>query len=351
MIKQPKTTVEEFRTTQTSFKRIALHILFWAFYVLFFGSIYGKYGNDFQWYILESVCMLPFVMAATYLTIYLILPNYLKKRHIWLSMLLVLFVLFVFTLGQRMVLRKINGLDITIDSLFSLSYVYLVIETNFIVATAIAIKIFKLWLGQQEEKHEIEKRNLKTELSLLRSQLHPHFLFNTMNNLYALSMEESGKTSEGIARISDLLSSVLYECNEAEIPIEKEVALIRNYIHLEEMRYDDRLQLEFDIIGELKGKKIAPMLFFTFVENCFKHGSSCDQQRPYIKIILVLENDQICFSSENSKPAADRPLNKERKGIGLANVKKRLEILYPNRYTLDIQNEDCVFKLSLTIRS
>ncbi len=292
-------------------KRLSLHILFWLFYVLFFGSIYGKYGNDFQWYLLESLCMMPFVMAATYTTIYAILPYYLKKRNLVLSVIAVILVLFVTTLGERIFLRKLNSLQITFDTIFTLSYVYLLLETNFIVATAVAIKIVKKWFAQQEEKHEMEKRNLETELSLLKSQLHPHFLFNTMNNLYALSLEESSKTSEGIAKIANLLRSVLYECNDTEVTLDKEIKLIENYIDLERMRYDNRLSLEFNVSGQVDKVNIAPMLLFTFVENCFKHGSSNDTGNPFINININVTENEIVFFVENSKPELNRNETKD----------------------------------------
>lgn len=330
--------------------RVFHHILFWLFYVLFFGSIYGKYGKDFQWYLLESVCMLPFVMLATYITIYLLLPNYLKKRNLLFTIFAVIAVLFVSTIGERMFLRKINSLEITLNSLFTLSYVYLLLETNFIVATAVTIKIVKEWFVQQQEKHELEKRNLKTELNLLKAQLHPHFLFNTMNNLYALSLEKSSKTSEGIAKLSTLLRSILYECDEAEITLDKEINLIENYIDLERMRYGDRLNLEFEVNGPVKKMKIAPMVLLTFIENCFKHGSSNDSQNPFIKISLNVSDKDFIFFAENSKPKLiQQTKNIESGGIGLNNVKKRLEIIYGEKYELKIKDKENTFEVYLSI--
>ena len=167
-------------------KRFLLHVFFWLFYVLFFGSIYGKYGNDYKWYLFESLCMLPFVMIATYCTIYGLLPFYLKKRNLPLTLIFLVLLIFSVTLGERIFLRKINQLPITFDSLFGVTFLYLMLETNFIVAIALAIKIVKKWKVEQEKKFEMEKLNLQTELNLLKAQLHPHFLFNTMNNLNEL---------------------------------------------------------------------------------------------------------------------------------------------------------------------
>lgn len=331
-------------------KRLLLHVLFWMFYVLFFGSIYGKYGNDYKWYLFESLCMLPFVMAATYTTIYVLLPFYLKKRNLLLTVLLLVLLVFTITLCERIALRSINQLPITFDSLFGVTFLYLMLETNFMVAIAFAIKVVKKWKVQQEEKFEMEKLNLQSELNLLKAQLHPHFLFNTMNNLYALSLEESTKTSEGIAKISELLRSVLYDCNDVEIELEKEIKLIENYIDLEKMRYGKRLKVVFEVSGEIRNKTIAPMLFFTFVENCFKHGCSNDPESPFIKIGIKVNENKIQFFAINSKKENKNQDDENKSGgIGLKNVQKRLNIIYGENYDLKINDIQNKFEVSLSI--
>ena len=331
-------------------KRIITHALFWAFYVLFFGTIYGKYGHDYRWYLMESTCMLPFLMIATYTTIYGILPFYLKYKKPIIAVFLIITLLFLVTLGERIVVRKLNALPVTLDSLFGVNFLNLMLETNFMVAIAFAIKFVKKWFEQQQEKHEIEKKNLESELNLLKAQLHPHFLFNTMNNLYALSLEKSTKTSEGIARISDLLRSVLYDCNELEIALEKEISLIQNYIDLEKMRYGNRLDIEFNVNGSIENVKIAPMMLFTFVENSFKHGSSNDPEQPYIHINLDVSPNKLLFMADNSKPNGEKIVNEDQVGgIGLNNVKKRLELIYKGKYELAYGDDNNCYKVRLLI--
>ena len=330
-------------------KRIITHVLFWTSYVLFFGSIYGKYGNDYTWYFIESLCMLPFIMAATYITIYGLLPFYLKKRKLVSTVILIALVLFTATLGERIFLRIINNLPVNYGSIFGVTFLYLFLETNFIVGIAFTIKIVKKWLEQQEEKHEMEKQNLKTELNLLKVQLNPHFLFNTMNNLYSLSLEKSSKTSEGIAKTAELLRSVLYECNESEIPLEKELKLVENYIELEKMRYGKQLQLEFKVEGPVSSHKIAPMLLFTFIENCFKHGCRNSAEEPTIALHLEANPQGIKFSTENNKTEKRKDNSKKSGGIGLKNAKKRLEIIYPEKHRLAVSEDDKYFRLNLEI--
>lgn len=326
--------------------------MFWLCYVLFFGLFYGKYGHDYKLHLLETSFMLPFVMFASYTTIYAVLPYYLRTKNIALTVVVLIVLLFSVTLFERIFIRWLNHLPITSDSMFGVTFLYLFLETNFMVGMAFAIKFCKIWFEHQQEKHDIEKKNLETELKLLKAQLHPHFLFNTMNNLYALSLEESSKTSEGIAKISNLLRSVLYECNEAEVALENEIELIRNYIDLEKMRYCSRLNVTFDVEGEVDGKKIAPMLLFTFIENSFKHGCSNDSENPYIQICINISKEAMNFTVENSKPKEKTAL-KEKKpgGIGLVNARKRLEIIYPGKHKLECNDRDCSYFVSLTIKS
>jgi len=319
---------------------------------MLFGLVYGKFGNDYPYYFLESLGMVPFVMASTYLTIYLILPYYLKKQHFVLSLFLFVGALLLICTLQRMFLRYINNLEIRIGEMYDLSFLSLFLETNFMVGIAMAIKLIKIWFEQQKEKFEIEKRNLQSELNLLKAQIHPHFLFNTMNNLYALSLGQSAKTSEGIAKVSDLLRVVLYDCNDVYIDFEKEINLIRNYIDLQKLRFDNRLSLSFNIEGEPATIKVAPMLYITFIENCFKHGSSNDPDNSWINIGFRITDHQISFTAENSKPMliAEHSSNRS-KGIGLENVKKRLEILYKNNYTLELSESDRSFKVELLLKA
>lgn len=317
---------------------------------MLFGLVYGKFGNNYPYYFLESLGMVPFVMASTYITIYLILPFYLKKQRFLLSLLFFITTLLLTCTLQRIFLRFINALEINLSEIYDLSFLSLFLETNFMVGIAMAIKLIKIWFEQQKEKLEIENRTLQSELSLLKAQIHPHFLFNTMNNLYALSEARSDKTSEGIAKVSDLLRAVLYDCNEVFIEFEKEVSLIKNYLDLQKLRYDDRLALEFEIEGDTAGIRVAPMLFITFIENCFKHGSSNDPDLPWIRIFFRISGNEVTFLAANSKPAIT-PVLTEKGGIGVENVKKRLDILYRNNYELNISEADLYYKVELTLNA
>lgn len=330
-------------------RRIGSHLLFWTFYVLFFGSVYGKYGHNFQWYFIESLVMLPFVMAATYTTVYAVLPFYLRTKKLLSTVLLVITILLLATLGERLILRLINDLPLTSDTIFGVNFLYLFLETNFMVAIVFAIKIVKKWFEQQEEKHLMEKQNLEKELNMLKSQLQPHFLFNSMNNLYSLSLGESAKTSEGIAQMAELLQAVLYECNDSEIPLSKEIKLIENYMELERLRYGEMLDLKINVSGESEGWKIPPMLLFTYVENCFKHGKPNNGEPFLIDITLMISEHKIKFVTHNSISGNNEMPKRHAGGVGLENAKKRLDIIYRDRYSLNISNNEKTWEVLLEI--
>lgn len=330
-------------------RRIGMHILFWVSYVLFFGSIYGKYGKNFQWYFIESLAMLPFVMVAAYTTVYAVLPWYLRTRRLIPTILLVISVLLLVTVGERMLLRLINGLPLTSSSILGVSFLYLFLETNFMVGIVFAIKIVKKWFEQQEQNRAMETRNLEKELVLLKAQLQPHFLFNSMNNLYSLSLVQSAKTSEGIAQLAELLQSVLYDCNDQLFPLSKEIKLINNYLELERLRYDALLDLSFNVSGRVEEWNIPPMLLFTFVENCFKHGKPNPEGDFYICLNLAVTARQLKFIVRNSIAEDRHDRYQETGGVGLVNAKKRMDIIYDASYQLNYGTAGNLWEVYLEI--
>jgi LytS/YehU family sensor histidine kinase len=188
---------------------------------------------------------------------------------------------------------------------------------------------------------------MATELQVLKGQLNPHFLFNTLNNLYSLALSKSSKTAVIIAKMSEMFHYILYECNATEVPISKEIKLIENYIELEQIRYSDRLSVKFEKYVDNMNHLIPPMLLYCYVENCFKHGSSKDPDSPWIKISLHVKNDCLTFEVLNSIPNSGKKDNTE--GVGLLNAQRRLELIYPQNHRLTIREENSEFHVKLNI--
>jgi sensor histidine kinase YesM len=196
-------------------------------------------------------------------------------------------------------------------------------------------------------KTETELRLNEARLKLLQGQLHPHFLFNMLNNLYGLWIEKSGSTPEVILKLSALLDYMLYRCDKDKVPLNEEIRFIRNYIELETIRHDTRLKLEIELHDQAEELLISPLLLFSFVENAFKHGANKTSGESWIKIRLTFKDGQLRFEVENNFDASVNP--SENNGIGLKNVKERLMLLYPEKHRIDIGNENGIFKVTLSI--
>ena len=204
---------------------------------------------------------------------------------------------------------------------------------------------------KQQRLLKLEEEKKSMELKVLKNQLNPHFLFNTLNNLYTLTLKKDDKAPEVIAKLSEILDFVLYRCNEDYVSIEKEIALIDNYIALEKLRYNEnRLNISF-IKNIQESNKISPLIILTFIENAFKHGVINETEKANIKLNLESKKEQIIFSIENTKPQNGITAITTKSKIGLENVRKQLSLLYPKKHSLEIIEDQKKFfiKLKLTV--
>ncbi len=225
-----------------------------------------------------------------------------------------------------------------------LSFCYLCMTTS--AVGPMMIKFFKLLSLKQQEVMRTEEEKTIAELQLLKSQIHPHFLFNTLNNIYAFSILQSLKTPVLILKLSTLLKYMLYECRSEEVKLEKEIQIIRNYIDLEKERYGNRIQMVINIEGDLKGIMISPLLLMPFLENAFKHGLSEQVGNPKLLVDISVKHGLLSCVISNSK---NEFVNFSENGIGINNVKKRLALIYPNSHELTIEEKPHEFTIRLKI--
>jgi len=334
---------------------IASQIIFWAGFTVVLAFLMSYKSNfPFSYHLYNCLINLPAFWLMVYTFVYVILPSMTSAFRILLLVLLTLvlsalasvfklaltrFVFFYFIIPPELA----PGEWITTKLFFS----NLLIIWLTTLVFAIGKRMYE-WPHIQREKHQLEKKNLESELQLLKAQLNPHFLFNTLNNIYSLAIVENApKTAEGIMQISDLLGNIMYDLNAPKITLAKEVRLLDAYIKLQKQRYQDRLDLTFNVHGELEEVEIAPLLLFTFVENCFKHGSSNDPGNPWINIHLNAKHNKITFMAENSRGVN---LDIKKTGIGLKNARKRLDLLYPDSHKIQIFETATTFKVLLYIK-
>lgn len=197
---------------------------------------------------------------------------------------------------------------------------------------------------------ELEKEKTSAELKALKSQLNPHFLFNSLNNIYSLSRKKSPLVPEIIVKLSDLMRHIIYESDVEFIPLENEVEMVKNYIELQNLRSPDPTRVKMEITGDMKGKKITPLLFLPFVENSFKHGLKGSTYDPYVRIKIESTAKVLYFNIVNKKGENIELADSKYKGIGIENVKKRLELMYPGKHSLVISDNGDKFEVNLQIQ-
>jgi len=223
----------------------------------------------------------------------------------------------------------------------------------YVMTFVTAIKITLDFLKEQKRVTDLEKSQLETELLFLKSQISPHFFFNTLNNIYALSVEKSNKTPKIVLKLSELMRYMLYETKGKRQSLEKEILCIQNYLDLERIRNDDRLEVNMSISGDIHEKEIAPVLLLTFIENAFKHGVNKNTGDVTIDISFDIKDDYLHFKVSNPMPIITKHKDNFNlsSGIGIENVKKRLELGYnKSDYKLSFKNKKNIFVVKLVIK-
>lgn len=214
---------------------------------------------------------------------------------------------------------------------------------------AAAIKLMKYWYIKEQNNLQLQKENTESQLQLLKAQVHPHFLFNTLNNIYSYTQSTSPVASSLVMGLSDMLRYMLYECNQPLVPLTKELKMLNDYIVLEKIRYGNTLDLNLDLPHNTDAFQIAPLLLLPFVENSFKHGASQMLDQPWLSLSVTINDNTLHMKLVNAKAENSTP-SRDGSGIGIKNVRRRLELLYPDKHTLKITNADEVFIVDLKLQ-
>ncbi len=307
----------------------------------------------------STLIFLP-LLAFAYLVIYFLLPRYFfnKKNRIittimFSGMFIVILLLQYFSgwlvaanwVSANPAARIMPGPDSIINTNMNI----ILFNYPIVAGFAVIIKMMKRgWLKQQETQH-IAREKAKAELQLLKGQIHPHFLFNTLNNIYFFTLTASQKAPEILTKLTDILRYILNECNRPLVPLVKELKMIEDYMALEKIRYGDGLKMELEITGDYSHKMIPPLLLIPLVENSFKHGTSKMLVQPWVNLNITIEDQSLYFLLSNSRPD-EINLSPHHVQIGLNNVKKRLQLLYPAAHELNIAESTKSFEVFMKIR-
>lgn len=338
--------------------RIGRHVVFWAAAWLFQGFIYSfmypdiGYKMTFILSFAEAMLYLPMHMFLAYSISYVVLPLFAFKGKFWLSLVSVVVLIVITALLSPVSLfflvepfRELIGAPNKNHSVFY-SFMGGLRGALTVSGFFVAIKLLKHWHIKSIENERLERENLSAELELLKSQLHPHFMFNTLNSIYSMALLNSQNTADAIHKLSNLMRYMIAESHKPIISLEQEIHIIKTYIELEKGRLGSKLDHTINIQGQLSDQTIAPLLLLPFVENSFKHGAYAAEDQAWMSLDITLKENQFRFKLVNGKNHSAFP---PPSGIGLVNVKKRLNLLYPQAHDLRISEDEETYVVSLTL--
>lgn len=329
-------------------KQFIWHTAIWLFVIIvvFFGELSGKHDDiTLEFLLMYFNSFLGFIITS-YVNIYFLIPRFFKKKRYFLHFLILLFSLIAFSILSLLV-RDVFESSFFLDTEHKepLSFFFHILTSNSLLVVATSFVFFVAeWIKFQDIKiklQETEKQKMVAELNILKAQINPHFLFNTLNNLYSLSLDKSDKTPEMILKLSDLMSYIIYDCKSEKVLIKQEIEFIKNYIDLEKLRFEDKLEVQFSLASNDMSIQISPLLFIPFIENAFKYCGNKTNEKNKIDIIFEINTQNIIFNIKNSIEQFLVNDNKSKSGLGIQNVKQRLLLEYPLKHNLNItQNED-----------
>ncbi|MEP6611324.1 MAG: histidine kinase [Mucilaginibacter sp.] len=342
---------------QPGYKQVLRHLLFWVAYVVYQAIHQGwSDGDEFSFSLgHQFLTDVPTAILLTYINLYVLMPAYFYKQR---------YVAYIVSLALLLLadglLERFSGWYIWVpwdkthdpaayatenkNFWIPVKIARNAVEDFFVVVLTMVIKLMRNTYQHEKKVRAIEQEKFSAEMGLLKAQINPHFFFNTLNSLYALTLKGSEQASNVVLRLSDLMHYMLYDANANKVLLRDEIKHLENYIGIEQMRFADRLELSFQYSGDIEGKMIAPLLLLPFVENAFKHGISDDA--GWITISLKVTGNRLFLKVDNSCPAKARPATG---GLGLSNVNRRLALLYPGKYDLTISPSHDFFEVDLKL--
>lgn len=344
-------------------KPIYKHTLFWIVVFLFYTTSANERFDTTEETIVTYLTHVTFQIIVAYSILYFIIVRYKKKQNIievlfW-CILLFFMVNFLYSTVRVFYLEphypncykaffKKNGQISFIERILNWKDIFISLPLFYLQPLFFLVAL--QYYEKEYQQSKINEQKKIDELKALRNQLNPHFLFNTLNNLYLLTVEKSDKAPEVIEKLSGILDYMLYGTDDTFVSLKKEIQLIENYLSLEQIRYEDRVEITFEkkVYGNYK---IAPLILLTFIENAFKHGVKNELEIAKVSLSLTTENNHIIFKLSNSKPQLKTTITKTtKKSIGLKNIEHQLNLIYPNSHTLDIKDNDNLYAVTLSLK-
>jgi len=330
------------------------HAFFWVSAILFFmfvGSHNTRYTSE---HILINWGLYGIInVSLFYLNFLVLIPRFLTKKQYGLYILVLLASVFAYgaiKYGIGLIFEKDILTHISRSGKIAVTtFVPYFIETLFVsfvfLFLSFVLKLGVAWVINERIQRDLENQRLSAELAFLKSQINPHFLFNSLNSIYSLAYQKSDTTPDAILKLSEIMRYMLYESNDNKVDLSKELQYLQNFIELQKIRLGNKAYIDFKIEGKVTNQKIVPLLLIAFIENAFKHGIANDTLSP-IRILITVDASQLHFYIQNKKHTNNKD---SVGGIGLANVKRRLDLLYPGQYNLDIRDHLGTYTCELSL--
>lgn len=332
-----------------------LHIIFWCIYLSFnlYQISFYQQRRGYDWHnaLLFAGVQFGFTFTIAYLNYFVFLPRFIKHKNIWryLAEFSVPFALLI--IGRIYTQRALVYDMPRSEYFFSHMFTVQTVAINLFITVFVSMLRFAAdWFELEANKKSMENERLTAELNFLKAQINPHFLFNTLNNLYYLAYTKSDKTTVVIEKLSQMMRYMIYDSSHDKVPLTKEIEYMKNYISLEQMRLNNQIPISFEIEGNPEEKWIAPLIFITFLENAFKHGVNNHSPHAWVKVFIKINNHHCEYVVENSKVAASADSREKKSGIGLQNVQRRLELSYPGKYILKTEDKPDSYRIKLEIQ-
>lgn len=328
------------------------HSLFWSLSFYIFLRIIVQQEAVYSIDLIYAGLFHISLILAVYTNLYLLIPKWLQQKRYAIYLLCILALIGISALLNRWFVDQLGGLlfeGYYFISEFSLWEIAQFTTTYLGISSL--LQWSKAWFTVQEKErriNQLEKEKLDIELQALKAQINPHFLFNSLNNLYSLALDQDQKTPELILGLSKCLRYMLYECSGERVPLEKELNYIADYIELQKMRLANAAEVNFEINGIIKEQQIAPLLLIPILENAFKHGLKGDIANAYLDLNITIEEQQLALFAKNNKGQIDDSL-KTHKGLGLHNLKQQLSLVYPEKHQISIDETANDFALCLKL--
>ncbi|MBX2914662.1 MAG: histidine kinase [Cyclobacteriaceae bacterium] len=334
-------------------RNILFNTIFWLLYFLYEWLGNGVLDDEYNRYFINACMVIPTAFVTAYLSVHYLPRFFYSQKHVfWIGQIAVAIAIVLIrrTFNYYYTYPLYYPIATEVQPLLFLPKLIIEFVNLYVFVSLYAMFYFvRTWSEQQRALQELQQQKTNAELELLKMQVHPHFIFNTLNNIYSVTIKKSPDTANYLLKLASFLDYNLYNARQDKVPMAEEVEYIRNYLTLQQLRYGNRVDVALNVHNTVEGLTIAPLLLLPLIENSFKHGADTSLDKAWIRVDISRKENEITIKIENSKEGTGKN-NGKSQGLGIANVQKRMELIYGNKHDFRLLNEKNTFMVILKIK-